>query len=108
MAALSLTSLKAFIKRRPVASFYTLAFAISWGVLLVVVAWNGGLPSTPKQFAEQVGFAVPALLLGPSVAGILMTAIVSGKAGFRELFSRLRRWRVGARWYAVALRCSLW
>lgn len=38
MATLSLTSLKAFIKRRPVASFYALAFAISWGVLLVVVA----------------------------------------------------------------------
>jgi hypothetical protein len=38
MATLSLTSLKAFIKWRPVASFYALAFAISWGVLLVVVA----------------------------------------------------------------------
>jgi CAAX protease family protein len=32
-----------------------------------------------------------------------MTAIVSGKAGFRELFSRLLRWRVSPRWYAVAL-----
>jgi membrane protease YdiL (CAAX protease family) len=103
MVTLSPTSLKVFIQRHPVASFYILTFAISWGVLLVVVAWNGGLPSTPKQFAEQVGFAVPALLLGPSLAGILMTAIASGKAGFRELFARLLRWRVGVRWYAVAL-----
>lgn len=32
-----------------------------------------------------------------------MTAMVSGKAGFRDLFARLRRWRVSLRWYAVAL-----
>jgi membrane protease YdiL (CAAX protease family) len=43
------------------------------------------------------------MLGGPAIAGILMTGLVSGKAGFRELFVRLRRWRVGARWYAVAL-----
>ena len=97
------TSLRAFIQRRPVASFYALAFAISWGSILVVIGVNGGLPSTQEQFAEQVGFAIPAMLLGPSLAGILMTAIVSGKAGFRGLLSQLLRWRVGARWYVVAL-----
>jgi membrane protease YdiL (CAAX protease family) len=43
------------------------------------------------------------MLAGPSVAGILMTGLVHGRAGFRELLSRLLRWRVGARWYAVAL-----
>lgn len=42
-------------------------------------------------------------LAGPSIAGVLMTALVDGKAGFHRLGSRLRRWRVGARWYAVAL-----
>ena len=43
------------------------------------------------------------MLVGPSVAGILMTALVHGRAGFRELLSRLLTWRVGPRWYAVAL-----
>jgi membrane protease YdiL (CAAX protease family) len=32
-----------------------------------------------------------------------MTGLVHGKAGYRELLARLFRWRVGARWYAVAL-----
>ena len=40
---------------------------------------------------------------GPSVAGLLVTGLVDGRAGLRELLSRLLRWRVGARWYAVAL-----
>ena len=44
-----------------------------------------------------------AMLAGPSVAGILMTGLVSGRAGFRELLARLLKWRVGGRWYAVAL-----
>ena len=43
------------------------------------------------------------MLAGPSVAGLLLTGLVDGRAGFRELLSRLLRWRVGARWYAVAL-----
>jgi membrane protease YdiL (CAAX protease family) len=31
-----------------------------------------------------------------------LTGLVYGRAGFRELFARMTRWRVGARWYAVA------
>jgi membrane protease YdiL (CAAX protease family) len=44
-----------------------------------------------------------ALFAGPSIAGLVMTGLVSGRAGLRELLSRLLRWRVGARWYAAAL-----
>jgi membrane protease YdiL (CAAX protease family) len=37
------------------------------------------------------------------VAGILLTGLLYGRAGLREFRSRLLKWRVGARWYAVAL-----
>ena len=39
--------------------------------------------------------------LGPLVAGIIVTAIVSGRSGLREFFSCLIRWRVGAKRYAI-------
>src|SRR3990172_6156352 len=48
-------------------------------------------------------FVVLAMIAGPSVAGILLTGLENGRAGLREFLSRLLRWRVGARWYAVAL-----
>ena len=48
-------------------------------------------------------FAVLAMLAGPSVAGILLIGLIHGRAGFRDLLTRMTRWRVGARWYAVAL-----
>jgi membrane protease YdiL (CAAX protease family) len=93
----------ASIRRHPVASYYALAFAISWGILVLMVYARGGIPLTHEEFASQVAMLIPAMLGGPSIAAIVMTAVVSGKAGFRELFSRLIRWRVAAHWYGVAL-----
>jgi membrane protease YdiL (CAAX protease family) len=43
------------------------------------------------------------MLLGPGTAGLLLTALLDGRVGFRELWSRLSRWRVGVGWYALAL-----
>lgn len=47
--------------------------------------------------------ALLALFAGPSVSDVVVTGIVSGRTGLRELLIRLTRWHVGLRWYAVAL-----
>jgi membrane protease YdiL (CAAX protease family) len=97
-------TIKAFIKDHPVLSYFALAFAISWGVILVAVGLGpGGFSATPQQFQMSIPYTVPAMILGPSVAGILMTSLLYGRAGLREFRARLLKWRVGARWYAVAL-----
>jgi membrane protease YdiL (CAAX protease family) len=93
-----ITTGKACIKSRPVLACFALTFAISWGAILILVG-PGGIPVTTEQL-EMLGLA---MLLGPSAASILLTALVYGRVGLRELLSRLLRWRVGARWYAVAL-----
>ena len=99
-----MTTIKAFIKDHPLLSYFALAFAISWGAILLAVGLgSGGFSATPQQFKMAMPYAVPTMLLGPSVAGILMTGLLYGRTGFRELGSRLRRWRVGARWWAAAL-----
>src|SRR5215207_9363523 len=97
-------SIKAFIKRYPLLSYFALTFAISWGAILLAVGLGpGGFSATPQQFQMAVPYAVPAMVLGPSVAGILLTGLLDGRAGLREFRSRLLKWRVGARWYALAL-----
>jgi uncharacterized protein len=94
----------AFIKSHPLLSYFALAFAVSWGVvLIVIVVGHGSILATKEQFETLIPFVGPAMLLGPSVAGILLTGILYGKAGFRDLLARMTKWRVGARWYAVAL-----
>jgi membrane protease YdiL (CAAX protease family) len=89
----------AFVGRHAVPTYYLLAFAISGAAVLAVVG-PGGLPATADDQRVAMGMA---MLLGPSLAGLLLTGLVSGRAGYRDLLARLVRWRVGARWYAVAL-----
>ena len=97
-------TINAFIESHPVLTYFALAFAISWGTVLFVVGVGpGGIPATPQQFQTLLPMAGLAMVAGPSVVGILLTGILYGRAGLREFGSRLLRWRVGARWYAVAL-----
>ena len=97
-----MTIIKAFITRHPVPIYFALTFAISWGGFVLVVG-PGSFPGTGSQFDTLTPFVASAMLAGPSIAGLLLTGLVSGKAGLRDLLSRLLRWRVGARWYAVAI-----
>jgi uncharacterized protein len=93
-----------FIVSHPLLSFFVLAFAISWGALLVAVGLGpGGFSATPQQLQAAIPYAVPAMLAGPGIAGLLLTGVLDGRAGFHELRTRLLTWRVGARWYVVAL-----
>ena len=95
-------SISAFVEKYPVRTYYAIAFLVSWGGMLLVIgpaAFFGAAPANeaamPLMFLAMFG--------GPTVAGLVMTGLVHGRAGFRELRSRLFTWRVGARWYAVAL-----
>lgn len=99
-----MVTIKAFIKGHPLPSYFAITFAISWGTILLAVGLGpGGFSATPQEFKMAIPYAVPAMLLGPSLAGILLTGLLYGRAGFHELRSRMFRWRVGALWYAVAL-----
>ena len=96
------TTISGFIQTHPALSYFVLTFAISWGGILTIIG-PANLLGTKEEFERLLPIWVPALVLGPSVAGILLTGLVAGRAGLREYRSRLLKWRVGARWYAVAI-----
>ena len=97
-----MSTVPAFITRHPVLTYFALAFGISWAGGLFVLG-PGGIPTTVERLMTMGPVMYAAMLAGPSVAGLLMTRLVSGRAGVREVFVRLTTWRVGCRWYAVAL-----
>jgi membrane protease YdiL (CAAX protease family) len=76
------------VRRHPLISFFVLAFALSWG----------GWP----LYAAGV-WPIPFLAGGPLLAALIVVPLTRGRTGLRELGSRMIRWRVGWRWYAVAL-----
>ncbi len=90
--------IKDFVNRHSLPVYFILVFIISWGAILIL-AGPDGIAATP----DQTVILGTAMLLGPTVAGLLMIGFTSGSAGYRELRSRLFKWRVRPRWYAFAL-----
>jgi membrane protease YdiL (CAAX protease family) len=96
-------TIKAFIKSHPLLSYFALAFAISWGGMLLIIGGVGAIPGTAEETTKLFPAVYLVTVAGPSLAGLLLTGLTGGWTAFRELGSRLLKWRVGARWYAVAL-----
>jgi len=69
-------------------AFFVLTYAVSWW------AW---------PFYALGRSPTPFFACGPLVAALVVIGLTEGRAGYREWGARLLRWRVGWRWWAVAL-----
>ena len=85
----------------PISWFFTLTFGISWlGAFLLVSNKLLNGQSIPKMDGI---FMFPIMLLGPVIAGMVMTSVCNGKAGVKLLFSRMKKWNLPATWYLSLL-----
>jgi len=91
------SGLKAFVKRNPLVSMYFIMFVIAWSVMVPQALYSQGVISAPLPVWLEIltGWA-------PGIAAVIVTFIIAGRAGVRELLGRFRIWRVGAQWYLVA------
>lgn len=92
---------RTFLAQHRVISYFLLTYAISWAAAFAVVAPKL-LRHQPIPLLDGI-LMFPAMLVGPCVAGILMTRFVDGKSGVRQLFARMRRIQFGGRWYLTLL-----
>jgi uncharacterized protein len=98
-------SLKAFIQHHPIIAYFLLAYAGTWGATLPILLGKNGL----GLLGYTLPFPVLALLFiggtyaGPTMAGLVVTGVTSGKAGIGRLLRRYVQWKVGVQWYLVAL-----
>jgi uncharacterized protein len=88
------------MRKYPIIWFYLLAFAISWlGMISIVLASRGIAPFDSSYF--QLLFIFYAV--GPALASAIVSQVAHGKAGVRDLFKGLIRWRVGLVWYILVV-----
>ena len=95
-------TIKACITRHRAVTYYALAFAISWGGVVIVVG-PSGFPGTSAEVERLMPYVILAFIIGPALAGPLLTGFICGRSGLREFVSRLLKWQVAGWWYAVAL-----
>jgi uncharacterized protein len=91
--------MRSWIVRHPIATFLVLAYATTAALAFVPrgLTEPGLLPggATPHGVLENV--------LGSAVPAFLVTAVVNGRVGVRDLARRSFKWRVPLRWYAISL-----
>ena len=80
--------------------YFVLAFAIAWAPILCVVG-PAGIPANGSDYVARGPLVFLAMLLGPSAAGLSLTAALGGRSGLRDLWAGQRHWRVGRWWVAV-------
>lgn len=88
----------AILRRYPVASFYTLAYAFTWSLgIPLLLSRRGLIPADVPHWLE------PLAAFGPFVAAMLVSRALTGRDGPREILTSLRHWRIGSAWLFVSL-----
>jgi hypothetical protein len=79
--------LRAFLSSHPVSSYFAMTFTISWlGALFLAAPHLLRGEALPKITGILI---FPAMLLGPSITGLLCTGLVDGKSGVRRLIAAM-------------------
>jgi membrane protease YdiL (CAAX protease family) len=92
-------------------SFFVMANVLSWAAWTPYILSQNGIGVWDYTFPSVMGTSqltgmLPGAYLGPIFSALVITAVVDGRIGLRVWAGRLFRWRVGARWYALALVAS--
>ena len=89
--------LGAVCRKRPLLAFYVLTLVISWAFWIpVTVSHQALIPFWPSTLFLIFGS------FGPSLSAVILAAMKSGGISVRG-FGGLPKWRVGVRWYLLAL-----
>lgn len=90
------------VRRHPVVTYFVLAFALAWAWVLAL-ALPSGFPGQGEALEKVFGPAFIGMALAPVIAGLVMTLILRGRQGLRELGGAMLRWRAAPGYYALAL-----
>jgi uncharacterized protein len=90
------------VARHPVVAFLLMAFVFAWTIMLPLLLSESGFGVLPFALPWRV-FGSLMSVFGLALPAFLVTAAKDGKEGARDLLRRCLRWRVGVRWYLLAI-----
>ena len=105
------------IQHHPLAAFFLIAISVTWvcQILALVIAQASGMTLSNETnlfnmidlFAFRLGgdqalaYLIFTLGAGPLIAALVVTLATGGRSGHAELWGRITKWQVGAKWYLV-------
>lgn len=96
------TSGVALLRRHQLVGWSAITVAISWGGILLLIG-PGSVPVDAEHLAILIGLGYVAMLAGPTLATILMSAVLEVRVGLRSRWREFAHWKVGGRWWLTAL-----
>jgi uncharacterized protein len=90
--------LRRLVVRHPVAAFLVMVYAVNTAVALSPLLTRRDILPFGLAPYDSLGH-----IFGVALPAFFVVAAMHGQAGVRDLASRSLRWRVGVRWYLIAL-----
>lgn len=97
------SGLKAFANRHPLTAYFTMAYAFTWVLVIPIMLSQMGLGLFNLPEPLLFIFLLLSTYSGPLPAALIMTSVIDGKEGRRQLWRRVFQWRVGFGWYLLVL-----
>jgi membrane protease YdiL (CAAX protease family) len=93
-----MSAITTWAKKRPLLTFFILAYAFSWMIEIPLALRAQGVVQAEIPFSLHYLAAY-----GPMLSALILTGLTGGMRGLRELWERMTRWKVSPGWWLVAL-----
>ena len=87
----------------PLLKFFFLTYAVTWACFITVVRMSDGPAPTAPALSLVRGFFLLLGTFAPSLVALGITLRDEGRPGVRALLRRIIQWKVGTRWYLLAI-----
>ena len=95
--------LSAWMKRHPLIAYFSIAYAFTWALVVPITFSQRGLGLFSLPDPLLFALFLLSTFSGPLPAALILTSVIDGPAGRRDLLRRMFQWRVGAGWYLFVL-----
>ena len=102
-ASMQESGFRAFAKRHPLTTYFALAYALTWIFVIPIMLSQRGLGIINLPDPLLLVFLLVSTYSGPLPAALIVTSVLDGREGRRQLWRRVFQWRVGLGWYLLVL-----
>jgi len=81
----------------PLIWFFVLSYGIAWGIWMLIAFMLPDLEASRGTFITAPG------AWAPTISALIVTAKYEGRVGLRELWAQVSRWRIGWRFFTMAV-----